>query len=66
VGLASHAASVPTNWTVEGPLLDLTRIAGGRLVCQLAYALARQVGVPARLGLDQEVSRAAPGRGGDG
>ncbi len=45
VGLASHPDSVRTDWTVEGPLLDLARIAGGRLRWQVAHALARQFGV---------------------
>lgn len=37
--------SEPLDWTVPGPILDLTRIIGGRLRWQVAHGIARQLGV---------------------
>jgi glycosyltransferase involved in cell wall biosynthesis len=45
VARASHTNGVPVDWTVPGPVLDLSTIVGGRLRWQAAHGLARQFGV---------------------
>ena len=45
VARASFPEAVQTDWKVEGPVLDLARIIGGRLRWQLAHAVGKQFGL---------------------
>src|SRR5262249_60121076 len=36
---------ITPDWTVDGPVLDLSQIIGGRLRWQVAHAVAKQAGV---------------------
>ncbi|MBI3667179.1 MAG: glycosyltransferase family 4 protein [Acidobacteria bacterium] len=45
VAFAASPESGEPEWGVDGPILDLGRIIGGRLRWQLAHAVAKQVGV---------------------
>ncbi len=45
VARATFPDSVRTDWSVDGPALDLARIVGGRLRWQVAHGLARQFGL---------------------